>query len=69
MLKWLIVLVAIVVILGVILLIYSSFFGVSKAQKYNKCAETCEKAMINASNIGACKMECEEITGYTPPNN
>lgn len=64
--KWLIVLIVLVVVFGVILLVYSSFFGVSKAQKYNKCAETCEKAMINKSNVSACKMECEDITGYAP---
>jgi flagellar basal body-associated protein FliL len=65
--KWLIVLlVLLVVVVGLILFAYFRFFGISKAQKYSRCAETCEKAMFNASNIEACKMECEEITGYTP---
>lgn len=65
--KWLIVLIVVLAVLGgLILLGYWKFFGVSKAQKYERCAQTCEKAMINVSNVSACKMECEEVTGYTP---
>ncbi len=65
--KWLIVL---LVILGVFLLlgflIYWKFWGITKKQKYARCANTCEELMLLESSIPVCKAKCTEITKYDP---
>lgn len=42
------------------------FVGITPEQKYNKCADNCEELMFMESNIPICKLECEEISGYSP---
>ncbi len=58
------IIVAVLFVIG--LLLYYKSAGFTKKQKYENCAETCEKMMFHSSNIPLCKMRCEEITGYTP---
>lgn len=65
--KWLIVvIILLVIIIGLGVAGYGYFFGFTKKQKYVRCADTCEKAMLNEGNIPLCKIHCEEITNYNP---
>lgn len=52
---------------GICVLAYMWFFvGFTKQQKYEKCAKNCEEIMLLEADIPACKLRCEEITGYSP---
>ena len=57
-------------IVGILILFgifgYYRSVGFTKKQKYENCAETCEKIMFQSSNIPLCKMRCVEITNYNP---
>jgi hypothetical protein len=65
--RWKIILISILAILGVLgAIVYHNTFGFTAKKKYENCAKTCEKVMINESNIPACKLRCEEITSYSP---
>jgi hypothetical protein len=65
-----IVFLAIVIIIGLLIFLYYYFFvGITKKAKYEKCAKTCEDAMLLESNIPVCKQKCEEIAEYDPATN
>ena len=55
-------------IVGILILFgifgYYKSVGFTKKQKYENCAETCEKIMLQSSNIPLCKMRCAEIADY-----
>lgn len=57
-------------IVGILILFgifgYYKSVGFTKKQKYENCAETCEKIMLMSSNIPLCKMRCVEISNYDP---
>lgn len=64
---WAIVLIIILIIfLGGGFLIYWKFWGITKKQKYEKCAKTCEDIMLLESDIPMCKQKCIQITGFSP---
>ena len=61
------ILLLIILVLGALgAIIYHNTFGFGAKKKYENCMKACEKAIINESNLPACKIRCEEITGYSP---
>lgn len=63
-------LIALLITVGIILvlafLIYWRFWGITKKQKYERCAETCTDLMLIESDIPMCKMKCIELYHYDP---
>jgi len=47
--------------------IYYKFWGVTKKQKYERCAAACEEYMTHAENIPECQQECYRIVDYQKP--
>jgi hypothetical protein len=54
------------VLIFMLVILYYSFAGFTKKQRYYKCVAKCEEMLFIESNKRYCGPRCEEVAEYTP---